>query len=230
MRVVGIIPARGGSKGVPRKNLRMLDGKPLLSYTIEAAQNARGLSRVMLSTEDEEIASAGRSLGVDVPFLRPADLALDTTPTLPVIQHALGYLASQGERYDAVCILQPTSPLRRSEDIDACIELLVSSGADTVISVRPVPAEYNPHWVFFSDENGVLRLSTGESIPISRRQDLPPCFHRDGSVYAIRCQVVLENCSLYGSTVAGYVMPAEHSVNIDTPQDFERAAEMLRLT
>ncbi|MCI0730285.1 MAG: acylneuraminate cytidylyltransferase family protein, partial [Chloroflexi bacterium] len=143
MRVLGLIPARGGSKGVPRKNIRLLCGKPLLQYTAESALAARRLSRVILSTEDEEIAEVGRRCGLDVPFLRPAELAQDDTAALPVVQHALRWLEAQGEWFDAICFLQPTCPLRRAEDIDACITLLEERNADTVVSVLAVPLQYN---------------------------------------------------------------------------------------
>src|SRR5438552_7751137 len=123
LKVIGIIPARGGSKGVPRKNIRPLAGKPLLAYTAEAALAARRLSGVLLSTDDAEIAEAGRQCGLEIPFLRPAELAQDNSPTLPVLQHAVAWLESQGRHYDAICLLQPTSPFRSRGMIDGCIDL-----------------------------------------------------------------------------------------------------------
>ena len=139
MNVLGLIPARGGSKGVPRKNIRQLAGKPLLAYTAEAALASSRLTRVILSTDDEEIAEVGRSCGLEVPFLRPAKLAEDTTPTLPVVQHAVQFLETRGEQFDAICLLQPTNPLRQTSDIDGCIELLESAEADTVFTMLAVP-------------------------------------------------------------------------------------------
>jgi CMP-N-acetylneuraminic acid synthetase len=228
MRVLGIVTARGGSKGIPRKNIVPLLGRPLLAYTADAALAARRLTRVILSTEDEEIAEVGRRCGLEVPFMRPPDLARDDTPTLPVLQHAVSYLEALGDRYDAVCLLQPTNPLRRSEDVDACVELLESSGADSVISVLPVPAEYNPHWVYFQREDGSLYLSTGAAEPIPRRQDLPIAFHRAGSVYLVRRDVLMEQNSLYGRRAVGYVTDHVRSVNIDAPSDLSRAEALLR--
>ncbi|MEZ5428786.1 MAG: acylneuraminate cytidylyltransferase family protein [Pyrinomonadaceae bacterium] len=228
MRVLGLITARGGSKGVPRKNIRLLEGKPLLAYTAEAGRKANKLSRLVLSTEDEEIAEVGRKCGIEVPFVRPPELAADTTPTLPVIQHAIRELEKAGENFDAVCLLQPTNPLRRSEDIDNCIELLVSSGADSVISVLPVPHEYNPHWVYWQNgDEGTVRLVTGETEPVSRRQDLPSAWHRDGSVYVTRTCVVVEENSLYGSKVRAYEMDPLYSANIDTEDDWESVRKIL---
>ena len=221
MKVLGIIPARGGSKGIPRKNIKFLCGKPLLAYTIESASNARRLTRTILSTENQKIADVGRSLGIDVPFLRPPELSKDASPTLPVVQHALETLERRGEHYDAVCLLQPTNPLRRSADIDYCIELLEKTGADSVISVLPVPAKYNPNWVYWKYEDGRLCLSTGENEPIPRRQDLPPAFHREGSVYVTRTDVVRIQQSLYGKKILGYEISPEFSSNIDTPGDWQ---------
>lgn len=227
MRVLGLIPARGGSKGVPRKNIKMLAGKPLLAYTAEAALAAKLLNRVILSTDDQEIAETGKRLGLEVPFTRPAELAEDKSPTLPVIQHALKFVEDRGDRFDAVCLLQPTNPLRRARDVDECIKLLEQSEADAVVSVLPVPAEHNPHWVYFRDTDGSLRLSTGEASPIPRRQDLPPAFHREGSIYVTRRGVVMNENSLYGARIIGYEIDPARSVNIDTADDWQRAERLI---
>jgi CMP-N,N'-diacetyllegionaminic acid synthase len=227
MKALGIIPARGGSKGIPRKNIRLLCGKPLIQYTAEAALASQRLSRVILSTEDDEIAEVGRGCGLEVPFLRPAELAHDETPTLPVMQHAVRWIEAQGDQYDFICLLQPTNPLRTAEDIDSCLAMLEHGDLDSVVSVLPVPHDYNPHWVYLQDEDGLLRLSTKETLPIPRRQDLPPAFHREGSVYATRRSVLMNEDSLYGKRVAGYLMDAAHSVNIDGPEDWLRAEALL---
>lgn len=227
MRVLGLIPARGGSRGIPQKNVRLLGGKPLLQYTVEAALGARGLSRVVLSTEDEEIAALGRQCGVDVPFRRPPELAQDDTPTLPVVLHAVSWLEGVGDRFDAVCVLQPTHPLRRPEHVEACIELLDRSGADAVMTVLRVPPEYNPSWVYFIDDVGHLHLSSGAREPIPRRQELPTAFHREGSVYIARRDVVVKQQSMYGERLVGYELDTEQSVNIDGWEDWERAERLL---
>lgn len=228
MRVLGLVPARGGSKGVPRKNIRLLCGKPLLQYTAEAALMARRLSRVILSTEDEEIMDVGHRCGLEALFLRPSELAQDDTPMLPVVQHAVRWMEAEGERFDAICLLQPTNPLRRAEEIDACIELLERRAADAAVTTLPVPAEHNPHWTYFQSEDGLLRLSTGEATPIPRRQDLPLAFHREGSVYVTRRDVLMEENSLYGKRLAGYLLRPEQCVNIDNPEDWARAEQLLR--
>lgn len=228
LKILGLIPARGGSKGVPRKNIRPLAGKPLLAYTAEAALASTKLTQVLLSTDDSEIAEVGRALGLAVPFLRPAELAQDDTPTLPVVQHAVRALEAQGTTFDAVCLLQPTNPLRTTSMIDDCIELLISSNADCAVTVLPVPPEFNPHWVYFRDSAGHLKLSTGESVPLPRRQMLPPAYHRDGSVYVTRRSVLMQNGSLYGEKIVGLVMKEEHSLNIDTQEDWVKAENRMK--
>lgn len=230
MRVLGLVPARGGSKGIAGKNLRDLGGKPLLAWTADAARAAQRLARVVLSTEDERIAAIGRAVGLDVPFLRPPELARDETPMLPVVVHAFETLDALGDRYDAVCLLQPTSPLRSGEEIDRAIERLTRGDVDTVMSVLPVPHEYNPHWVFFERDGGLV-LATGEPAPIPRRQELPPAFHRDGSLYVATRGVVLGSGghapTLFGRRIAGVLSDPTRYVNLDTTADWTRAERLI---
>lgn len=226
MRVLGIITARGGSKGVPGKNIKLLAGKPLLAWTAEAARASKRLTRTILSTDDPAIASVGRDAGIDVPFMRPPELARDTTPTLPVLQHAVRALEEQGERYDAICLLQPTSPLRKHDTIDNCIELLETRGADSAVTVLPVPAEHNPHWVFFVDQGEVLTPAMPGPL-VSRRQDLPAAFHREGQVYVTRRDVLMDRNSIYGDRMVGYALDPRDTVNIDTSADWSRAEQLL---
>jgi CMP-N,N'-diacetyllegionaminic acid synthase len=229
MRVLGLVPARGGSRGVPRKNIRLLGGKPLLWYTAQAARQAQRLTRIVLSTDDEEIAEIGRRAGLEVPFLRPQDLAQDDTPMLPVVRHALEFVEAGGEPYDAVCLLQPTNPLREPQDIDGCIQLLWETRADAVITTLPVPYEYNPHWVYFTEPDGRLRLSTGEAAPVPARQGLPPAVHREGSVYVSRRANIVEHGTLYGSHLVGYPIHPSRSINIDGPDDWALAERLVSL-
>ena len=228
MKVLGLITARGGSKGVPRKNVRLMNGKPLVAYAVEASLGSRSIHRTILSTDDEEIADAGRNFGADVPFMRPSELALDATPMFPVVEHAVMTLREQGDNYDAVCLLQPTNPLRRPADVDACVDMLEGSDADSVISVLPVPHEYNPRWVFWRGTGGELSLSTGEAEPVARRQDLPAAVHRDGTVYVTRFETIVREKNLYGSRIHGYEIDPLHSANIDTEDDWAAAEERLR--
>jgi CMP-N-acetylneuraminic acid synthetase len=213
---------------VPRKNIQVLAGKPLIGHTIDVALRATHIDRVVVSTEDDEIADAAKALGAEVPFKRPASLAQDDTPMLPVIVHAVESMSSTGWKPDLVCLLQPTFPFRRASDIDACIEALEAQRADCVISVHRVPHHFNPHWVYFQQPDGSLRLATGELEPISRRQDLPTAFHRSGSIYVSRTVIILERGSLYGERVFGYETPSEESCNIDTAADWERAETLFR--
>lgn len=227
MRTLVLIPARGQSKGVPRKNIKMLCGKPLLAYTAATAMALQRADAVVLSTDDDEIAEVGRRCGLRVPFMRPPELARDDTPTLPVIRHAIGWLEEHGERFDALCLLQPTTPLRRTEDVDACIALLESSGADAVLTILPTPARQNPYWTYFQDEKGALQLSTGGVEPIPRRQSLPPAFHRAGTVYVTRRDVIMEQNSLYGQDVRGFLVDPQETVDIDSQEDWERAERVI---
>lgn len=221
MKILGIIPARGGSKGIPRKNLKPLAGKALLQYTVDSAKASQLLSRVVLSSEDAEIQQLARDLGLEVPFSRPLSLAGDDTPTLEVIKHALEHFRE--EKFDAVCLLQVTSPFREEGSIDRAIRKFMAEGTDSLVSVLEVPAEYNPHWVFEPDAQGHLKTATGEKNIIPRRQDLPKAYHRDGSIYLTRAQVILEQNSLYGDSMAFMESDPEFHVNIDTPTDWKQA-------
>jgi CMP-N-acetylneuraminic acid synthetase len=227
MRVLGIVTARGGSKGVPRKNIRMLGGKPLIAWTADAARAATRLARTVLSTEDDEIAAVGKQVGLDVPFMRPAELAKDTTPSLPVLQHVVTTLEAAGDRYDAICLMQPTSPLRTAAMIDGCLELLERSGADSVVSVVPMPVDHHPYWAYIGSPDGEMRLATGGAAPVTRRQDLPPAFHREGSVYCTRRDVLIDGNSIYGARTMGFPVDPARSVNIDTLDDWARAEQLV---
>lgn len=227
LRTLGLVPARGGSKGIPRKNVRPLRGRPLLEYTASAALASRALARVVLSTDDAEIAEIARRCGLEVPFIRPAHLAQDDTPSLEVVRHAVDWLEANGEHIDAVCLLQPTHPFRRVRDIDDCVSLLESADADSVVTIVAVPPEYNPHWVFLQAADGTLHVSTGDAEPITRRQDLPPAFRREGSVYVTRRDVLMERRSMYGARMVGHLVPTDGRVDLDTLEDWARAEELL---
>ena len=220
MRILGLIPARGGSKGIPRKNLAPFAGKPLIEWTFEAALAAPSLDDVLLSTDDEEIAECGRLAGLQVPFLRPAALAGDKTPTIHVVIHVLEELDSMGERYDAVCLLQPTNPLRLPEDIEAAVQILCGSDVDSVVSFAPIPDVHNPHWAYLENEDGTVRNAMGGE-PISRRQDLPRAWYREGSIYVTRTAALLEQMSLYGKRILPYFMPADRCGGIDTREELD---------
>jgi len=226
MKILGIIPVRGGSKGVPKKNIRLLNGKPLIQYTSDVALSSNYLDQVIVSTEDDEIEKVARGLGLEVPFKRPNELATDESPTILTLIHALEYYKCKGIFYDAVCLLQVTNPFRTSEFIDKAIEKFRNVKSDSLLSVLKVPHEYNPHWIFEVKESGNLKISTGESEIISRRQELPTCYYRDGSIYITKTKVLLNQKSLYGKSISYIESDESRHVNIDTMKDWVRAEEL----
>jgi len=227
LRILGIIPARGGSKGVPNKNVKLLNGKPLLQYTTDVALQCNGLSKVILSSDDDKIIKVAKDLGIEVPFIRPNNLAQDASPTLPVILHALEFFDKQGESFDAVCLLQVTSPFRTVDFLDKAIEKFIKQDSDSLISVLEVPHEFNPHWVFEVNKIGELKIATGEKDIISRRQELPKSYHRDGCIYITKTAVLKEQKSLFGQKISYIESSQKHHVNIDTMDDWRRAEEMI---
>ncbi|MHB1105105.1 MAG: acylneuraminate cytidylyltransferase family protein [Lutibacter sp.] len=228
MRVLAIIPVRGGSKGVPGKNIKMLGGKPLITYTIQAAQKATLVTDIILSTDSDEIIQIAQEYGLEVPFKRPESLATDESPTILTVLHALEYFLAKGISFDAVCLLQVTNPFRTSEFIDLAIEKFIHSKADSLISVLKVPHEFNPHWVFEENAAGNLKISTGESEIISRRQELSTAYYRDGSIYITKTEVLLNQQSLYGKSIAYIEADKSRHVNIDTMEDWESAVAMAK--
>lgn len=220
--VLGVIPARGGSRGVPRKNIRPLAGRPLIAWTIEAAKKSRLLARTVVSTEDEEIARVARECGGDVPFLRPATLAADDAKTLPVLVHALQAVeAAEVRRFDYVLTLQPTSPFRTADDIDALLRLLDPARPASGASV--VAADSHPLKAKRIDNGRLVDYFPDHPEPEGApRQDLPRAWVRNGALYVTRKDVLLGG-SLYGGDTVAYEMPAERSLDINTSLDFEFA-------
>jgi CMP-N-acetylneuraminic acid synthetase len=233
LKVLGVITARGGSKGIPGKNLKPLAGKPLLAYTVDCARDAGVFDRVILSTDDDAIAEYARRLGCEVPFMRPAPLAQDETPHLPVMQHAVQSLMdADGYDADVVVILQPTSPLRRPEDIRTAVTLLASTDADSALSVSEVPAHFHPLRMLRvdADRRAVLYFS-GEPVAqrVNRRQDMAPAWVMNGAVYAFRPQVLAAaEPSLYGQRTVAFAMPEPFGLSIDTPEDWAHAEDAVR--
>jgi N-acylneuraminate cytidylyltransferase/CMP-N,N'-diacetyllegionaminic acid synthase len=223
---LAIIPARGGSKGIPGKNILPLLGKPLIAYTIDAARKASLIGRVLVSTDDPEIAAIATQFGAEVPFLRPPELARDETPTLPVLQHLLTQLKlSENYEPEIIVLLQPTSPLRRAGDIDRAVTLLQQTGADSAVSL--CAAEHSPYWMNRLKGDRVLPFL--ENVPnYARRQDLPPVYRINGAVYATRRRILMEQNRLLGEDTRGMVMDAESSVDIDTLLDLKIAMLILQ--
>jgi CMP-N,N'-diacetyllegionaminic acid synthase len=222
-----LIPARGGSKGVPRKNILPLCGKPLIAWSIEAARACPALKTICVSTDDREIANTSREWGADVPFMRPADLSTDTAGSFEVGRHALEFYDRElGRKFDFLLLLQPTSPLRRSEDIEAAIEILLSKGADNVVSVCEM--EYPPEWANALPPDGSLEGFLREDIKDLRRQDLPVSYRINGAIYICRIgRFVGEGTFIFKDRCFASVMPAERSVDIDNLLDFRIAEALL---
>jgi CMP-N-acetylneuraminic acid synthetase len=228
MRILGLIPARGGSKGIPRKNEKLLAGKPLMAYTAKAALAAKQLDAVVFSSEDYELITLAKTLGLNAPFIRPMDLATDSASSLSVAQHALDYFASQGQHFDALCLLQVTTPFRTAQDIDEAVLKFKKQGTDALVSVQKVPHVYNPHWVFTQNKEGNIALATGDSTIIGRRQDLPPAYIRDGAIYLCKTQVIMEQNSLYGDSLSFIESDMSKYVNIDGPEDWKKAEQIAK--
>lgn len=222
MNILGIIPARGGSKGVPGKNIKHLAGKPLIAYSIDVAKDS-GLSKVIVSTDNEQIADVARSLGADVPFLRPDFLASDTAKSLDVSRHALLAMEkSDNVLYDAIMLLQPTTPFRTTEDINQAIELLKSDPeADSVISVVDVQG-HHPARMKYLEEGVLLDPPFCEAYENQNRQELKPMYIRNGAIYLTKRDTLLNN-SYKGNKCLGLVMSNARSSNIDTLFDFKLA-------
>jgi CMP-N-acetylneuraminic acid synthetase len=228
MNIVGLIPARGGSKGIPGKNFVTCAGKPLLAYTAEAALATECLDRVILTTDDEVIANAGRELGLEVPFLRPAEFATDNAGSLGVIEHALGWLEARGERVDAIVLLQPTSPLRTSKHISEAVALFQCQKPDALVSVVEVPHRFHPGALLRIDV-GILKSLNHDTVQlIRRRQEYQTLYARNGPAILIITPDQIRRGEFYSGRTIPYIMSALYSVDIDTAQDLFFAECMLR--
>jgi N-acylneuraminate cytidylyltransferase len=214
-KLLAVITARGGSKGLPRKNLLIAGGKPLIAWTIEAAIESRYITTVVLSSDDQEIIEAGKVLGCHAVVKRPDELAGDTASSIDVVLHAV----SKFSGYDYVILLQPTSPLRTSFDIDAAFELLLSSDAPSCLSVSEV--EESPYWMYRLDEAGEMSSLLTESEIPSRRQDLPPVYILNGAIYIAHVPWLLKAKSFLYQGAIAYKMPKDRSLDIDTQNDFD---------
>lgn len=215
--VLAIIPARGGSKGVPRKNIREVGGKPLIAWTIEEAQKSKYIDRLIFSSEDPEIIAVARQWGCEAPFVRPVELAADETPGVEPILHAINALT---EKYDYVVMLQPTSPLRLAEDIDGCIEMCVDRNAPSCISYTE--PEKSPYWMVKVDDSGSTVLFADSQYATTRRQDLPRVYAPNGAVYVAETAWIKKNRTLYKEKeTRAFIMPKERSRDVDTELDIK---------
>lgn len=236
IRVLGIIPCRGGSKGIPQKNIQMLGDMPLVCHTMREASKSK-LDRIIVSTEDKDVINAYlncklNKIGerVEMPFIRPAELAQDDTPMVDVIVHAVKNLSSEGYNPDAVMILQPTSPFRTAAHINEAIQIFENKEMDCLIGVKIVPIEWNPEHVFFEDAEGLLSVSTGRAVKdrLTSRQDFPVAYTPNGAIYlfkTLHCHSV-DKPSIYGDRVFPYLMEEKYGLNIDTPENLEQARKL----
>jgi CMP-N,N'-diacetyllegionaminic acid synthase len=218
VRTLGLIPARGGSKGLPGKNIRPLAGKPLLAWTIDAARASGVIDRLVISTDDDGIAAVAREHGCEAPFLRPAHLATDESPTIDTVMHALETL---GDLFDILVLLQPTSPFRTDADIAACVRRCTDEGMPACVGI--IRATESPFWMFTQAPSGELEPVVARDQLPTRRQLLPPAFLINGAVYAARVDWLRQHRSFFGPGACGWEMPAERSLDIDTLEDFKAA-------
>lgn len=228
-RILGLVVGRGGSKGIPRKNIRPLCGKPLIAYAVIPGKESKYVDRLIVSSDDAEIIEVAKSYGAEAPFVRPPELASDTAKALPVIQHAIKFCEEQeGKKYDFVVYLEPTGPLRLVSDIDGAIEKAVDTGADSVVGLMELE-DANPVRVkkIVNDKIEPFCIPEPEGL---RRQDQEKAYLRNGSVYVFRRDNIMENNSLWGGVSRPFVMPRERSVNIDEESDFLVAEYFLKKT
>ncbi len=222
MEILYLIPARGGSKGIPRKNIASVGGRPLIAWSIAAAKQSRYSGRVVVSTDCEEIAAVARAHGADIPFMRPEALARDDVPSLDSVLHALDWLRiNQQYSPEYLMLLQPTSPLRTAADIAAAIELTRARNADAVVSVSPVSC--HPYLTKTVDHNGHIADFVPPPQKVSRRQEMPQVFGLNGAIYLIRPKVLIERRTWYPEGTVAYVMPPERAMDIDAPWDLRLA-------
>lgn len=220
--VLAIIPARGGSKGVPRKNIRQLAGKPLIAWSIEAAKQSKYIDRLILSSEDEEIIAVAKAWGCEVPFVRPAELAGDDMPGIKPVLHALNTLPG---KYDYVVLMQPTSPLRTVRDIDGCIERCVRRAAKACVSVTE--PDKSPYWAYVLDAEGRMQPLVDTGKLIFQRQDLPRAYVLNGAVYVASCEWLLKTKTFITAETLAYPMDRVNSVDIDSELDLKLAEILL---
>jgi CMP-N-acetylneuraminic acid synthetase len=223
LKVLGIITARGGSKGIPRKNIKDLEGRPLIAYTIVAAKKSKLLTRCILSTDDEEITTVAKDYGCEVPFMRPQEFAQDTSTSIEVVQHAIKWIKdNEKKEYDYVMILQPTSPMRTAEDIDNAIMIAEETGADSVMSMKEL-VDMSAKKLKKIDEKGrILPYYEDEGKTSAMRQDLAKVYKRNCAIYLTKTPLIMSG-DLFGRDSRAYIMPEERSVDINKPVDFEMA-------
>jgi CMP-N-acetylneuraminic acid synthetase len=225
MKVLGIIPARGGSKGIYNKNLKLLGGKPLIYYTIQAALKSEMLDTVIVSSDCGKILDYAQQFrGITIPFVRPVHLASDFASSFEVVKHSIDFFRQNGSDFDCVMLLQPTSPFRSGSLIDKSMRLMIESGADSLVTIRKIPDRFHPDWAFKRGINGLCKVAGDSGALISRRQDLPEYYYRDGKIYISKTALINQG-ELLGGRIASLLTEDEPDINIDTFSDWEMAQQ-----
>ena len=225
-KIIGIITARGGSKAIPGKNIKTIAGRPLIAWTIEAAKKAKGLDRVVVSTDNADIAQVAREWGAEVPFMRPPELAQDDTSHVSVLNHFMDWLAANGGLPEYLFLLQPTAPLRLSSDIDGAIAFAIERNADAVVGV--VESERHPYLIKKILPDGTMEDYVSSDLKYLRRQDFPRAYAYNGAAYVTRCTSLRRTQTFFPPGTYAYVMPQERSLDVDTPLDFIVVEQLLK--
>lgn len=220
-KIITIIPARGGSKGLLRKNIKPLLGKPMIAWTIEQAKNSKYIDRIIVSTDDKEIAKISKKYGADVPFLRHKELARDNSSTIDVIMHAIDWFEKKGDYFDMVVLLEPTSPLRDVEDIDKCVEILLdNTKAKAIVGVAKLESGH-PEFNMVINKDGFIRKLDGTTnFRVLRRQDLKDMYFFEGSIYLSDVDTLKQKRTFYHELTLAYVVPKYKSLEVDELCDF----------
>ncbi len=228
-KILGVITARGGSKGIPKKNIKKLDKHPLIAYTISVAKKSKLIDHLIVSTDSEEIATVSKKYGAEVPFMRPEELSSDIAKHVPVLQHAVGFMEKRLKTtFDYVVLLQPTSPFRTPEDVDLTIKQLIKLNADSAVSLvaitdnHPIKAKAYRDGFVYSYFNNVVEPEG------MRRQELPTAYKRSGAVYVMKRDLLMKDGLFYGKKIAGHIVPEERSIDIDNEKDWIVAEYMLK--
>ncbi|MDP8230768.1 MAG: acylneuraminate cytidylyltransferase family protein [Candidatus Gorgyraea atricola] len=224
-KVLSLISARGGSKRLPGKNIRDIAGKPLIAWTIEQAKNSKYIDRVIVSTDDRKISEVATRYGADMPFLRPWELAKDDSKGIDVAVHAIEWMEKNNTPYDLLILLQPTSPLRRSVDIDKAIESIFLKNASAIVSV--CETEHHPFWANILPENGCMKNFLDKRIVNKNRQELPLFYRLNGAIYIAYADYIKSHKTFFGNKTYAYIMPTERSVDIDSEIDIKFAEFLL---
>lgn len=228
-KILAIIPARGDSKGVPRKNIKPLKGKPLIAYSINTALKSKLIDRVIVSTEDKRIAQISKKYGAEIPFLRPKELATDKSPTIDTILHSIGWFENQKKYFDVIILLEPTSPLRQTEDIDKCIKMLINiKGAKAIVSIAKLESCHPEFNIVLNKKGFIKKLNNSTNFRTLRRQDLREVYFFDGTIYASYINTIKEKKTFYHNLTLGYIVPRYKSLEIDEPLDLILAKALIK--